>query len=1036
MSSLLNGFHNGSELNGDSRGTSVSSRTSSDSDSQRQRGRLTRRKSSPMMPPFMVSAPGKVIVFGEHAVVHGKAAIAASISLRSYLHVTTLSKSRRTFTIRFPDIDMIHSWNIDDLPWELFSQPSKKKYYYDLVTSIDPELMEAIQPHLIDVSVHKSPAERKIHQNSAACFLYLFLSLGSQKFPGCVYTLRSTIPIGAGLGSSASIAVCLAAALLLQIRTLSGPHPDQPPEEARLQIERINRWAFVAEMAIHGNPSGVDNTVSTQGKAVVFQRTDYEKPPVVTPLWDFPELPLLLLDTRTPKSTLHEVAKVAKLKNTHPKLVGSILDAVDKVTRTAEGLIDEEDFDSEEDESLRRMGELISINHGLLASLGVSHPRLERIRELIDFQGLGWSKLTGAGGGGCSITLLKPSVPAEKLRALEDQLDSEGYAQFKTTLGGDGVGVLWPAVLKNGMDDDEEGGMEIDLDSFLKASGTEGVETLVGVHGGTGEREGWNLQHSITPALYQEGVALLRYRNSQCPRAARLGRHHSKAQAPTREPHRQPQTIREVQYQRWAEADPIGKIVHEEGSDALSPNDRKTYHALLSARTPGFLDRLSKKSHREVWKQLNDANVTLLRVPPPTDKPWGLDANGRDLGNYTTQEFAQYSNEKARLALLRIESDSFRRRRHSARTKLRNPETGKRYTITPQDIEAEKTRREEMASIRQKHTGARTFSYVNDPAWDDVVPVPQEEPEGALAAIAYPDDYAEAMAYLRAVMANKEKSQRCLSLTEDIIELNPAHYTVWLYRFDIIKACGMSINDELDWLNRVSLENLKNYQIWHHRQLLIEEFSEVESHGAKRSELVKSERNFITRILEKDTKNYHVWSYRQFLVSKLGLWDLEEEMTSVNDMIKQDVRNNSAWSHRFFLVFSNPETSTADSHATEHDPKVPGDIIDREVDYAKRMIQLAPQNQSPWNYLRGVLAKGGRPLESVVDFVRSFFSQLGEADEEVRSSHAVDYLAEICAGAGDSEGATLALNRLAQKWDPIRKGYWQYRKRLLEEPRS
>ena len=109
----------------------------------------------------------------------------------------------------------------------------------------------------------------------------------------------------------------------------------------------------------------------------------------------------------------------------------------------------------------------------------------------MDHEGIGWTKLTGAGGGGCSITLLRPGVSRKKLDRLEEQLDEEGYQKFETTLGGDGVGVLWPAVLKNGMDEDEEGGMEIDLENFLNAEGNEGVERLVGVHGGVGEREGW-----------------------------------------------------------------------------------------------------------------------------------------------------------------------------------------------------------------------------------------------------------------------------------------------------------------------------------------------------------------------------------------------------------------------------------------------------------------------------------------------------------------------------------------------------------------
>ena len=440
-----------------------------------------RKPSLPMNPAFITSAPGKVIVYGEHAVVHGKAAIAAAISLRSYLLVTTLSKSQRTISLQFPDIRLNHTWQIDELPWYVFANPSRKKAYYDLVTTLDPELLEAIQSHLSHVSPHLAEEERKTHQAAASAFLYLFLSLGSQAFPGCIYTLRSTLPIGAGLGSSASISVCISSALLLQIRALSGPHPDQPSDEAKIQVERINRWAFVGEMCIHGNPSGVDNTVSANGKAVLFKREDYSKPPKVVHLRDFPELPLILINTRQPRSTATEVAKVGALKTALPEVTGLILAAIDRVTESAHDVITSSSFSQESRQMTESLGSLMNINHGLLVSLGVSHPRLERIRELVDLVDVGYTKLTGAGGGGCAITLLKPDLPGGKLEDLASRLNAENFQRFQTTLGSDGVGVLWPAVLR---------GNEINLDEFLEADGSKGVEELVG-NGPYEPRGGW-----------------------------------------------------------------------------------------------------------------------------------------------------------------------------------------------------------------------------------------------------------------------------------------------------------------------------------------------------------------------------------------------------------------------------------------------------------------------------------------------------------------------------------------------------------------
>lgn len=192
-------------------------------------------------------------------------------------------------------------------------------------------------------------------------------------------------------------------------------------------------------------------------------------------------------------------------------------------------------------------------------------------------------------------------------------------------------------------------------------------------------------------------------------------------------------------------------------------------------------------------------------------------------------------------------------------------------------------------------------------------------------------------------------------------------------------------------------------------------------------------------MLEKDSKNYHVWSYRQWLVRRFELWE-QGELEAVEEMLKKDIRNNSAWNHRWFVVFGRGEALFKDAQIVEREIKYGStssahyrydSMLTDSHRYAQSCIRPAPQNQSPWNYLRGTI-RYAKKLQSTLKGFAGEFASLDKPDD-VCSSHALDLLADIYAEEENKkEDAGKALDLLAARYDPIRANYWNYRKSLLQ----
>jgi mevalonate kinase len=226
-------------------------------------------------------APGKIILFGEHAVVYGQPAIAIPVTkVKATAHV-------------FPD----------------FVSSSGKVRIQAPDINLDTYLSDLNQEHPLAAAVHLT-----------------LKALQLKHIPAFIVQISSTIPIAAGMGSGAAIS----AAIIRGVSSFLGqPLPNSKVSELSYEVEKIH----------HGNPSGIDNNVISFEKPVYFQK---EHPIQFLEIKN--DTHWLIADTGEKTPTLETVSELGKRHASDPHYYDNIFLQIGSIAQKARQALIEGDL--------------------------------------------------------------------------------------------------------------------------------------------------------------------------------------------------------------------------------------------------------------------------------------------------------------------------------------------------------------------------------------------------------------------------------------------------------------------------------------------------------------------------------------------------------------------------------------------------------------------------------------------------------------------------------------------------------------------
>lgn len=302
------------------------------------------------------SGYGKVILFGEHTVVYGTHAVAAPIPLAMQARVCACEREGVHL--------IIPRWGVE----ERIQKNSDHKY----------SIFKSLDLILNELNLHDENMQIEV-------------------FPH--------VPRAMGLGGSASLAVAIIRALISYYNIT-------------MDNEQINRLAYESEKIVHGSASGIDNTLATYGKFLLFRKGE---PPFMQAIEIEKPIRLVIGLTWVESLTAKMVAKVRSAWERNKRLYNHIFRETDILVRQGVEAIKRHD--------LEQVGELMNINQGLLNALQVSSHELEELVDIARSNGALGAKLTGGGGGGAIIALCPEN--AEKVATA---IKNAGYRAFITDI--------------------------------------------------------------------------------------------------------------------------------------------------------------------------------------------------------------------------------------------------------------------------------------------------------------------------------------------------------------------------------------------------------------------------------------------------------------------------------------------------------------------------------------------------------------------------------------------------------------------------